>query len=85
MSPFSLLRHEDSTKATHATRGAFTDSGQELSIVRFTQNAHVPYLSPQRLCNGATAYSGLEWYKEGYAGGYGGFSDNKSSTVLASK
>lgn len=42
---------------TIATRGAaFTDSGQELSIVRFTQNAHVPYLSPQRLCNGATAY-----------------------------
>lgn len=41
---------------TIATRGAFADSGQELSIVRFTQNAYVPYLSPQRLCNGATAH-----------------------------
>lgn len=41
---------------TIATRGAFAGSGQELSIVRFTHNSHVPYLSPQRLCNGATAY-----------------------------
>lgn len=44
---------------TISSRGAFAGSGQELSIVRFTHNSHVPYLS---LTTGSSVHRiAVEW------------------------